>query len=166
MTERKLCTECLLCEHDPFGKNDRCGYWGFPLHYEQRACSQFEGHSNYAALDRKMHAFPIGKPMDGISFPSEMLNVHDMSNKRHTLIFKTACVDGVWYIGQDYGRHYDDAYGAGWACSIYDGEYESEQQAINAKIEALIKSETYYRCDEAVQFLKTKRFENKQLTLF
>ena len=162
----KRCKDCLLCEHDPYGKSDRCGFWGFPLWHDQRACKQYEQHDNCAALDNKMHAFPIGRPMTSTSFPEDMLNTHDLSDKRHTLIFKTACVQGVWYIGQRYGRHYGSMYSAGRSCGIYDGDYATEQEAINAKINALIESETYYRCDEAVQFLKAKRFENKQLTLF
>lgn len=154
--ETKRCKDCW------FALNGECGLWGFPLLYDQRACKQY---TDEPKLER-LHEYPTGCKMTSTSFPENMLNIHDLSDKRHTLIFKTACVQGVWYIGQRYGRHYDSMYGAGWACGIYDGDYATEQEAINAKINALIESETYYRCDEAVQFLKTKRFENKQLSLF
>lgn len=161
------CENCWLRAVSPWGRDkDVCTYWGFRLWAEQRACSKFHPKLVGEFPEHLIHAYPIGKPMESISFPSEMLNVHDLSNKRHKLIFKTVCVQGVWYIGQQYQRHYDDCYGASSNCSIYDGDYATEKEAINAKIEQLIKSEQYYRCEEAVQFLKSKRFENQQLTLF
>lgn len=162
----KRCKDCWLCDTLCEKEKDECAYWGFRLYAGQRACSKFWPRLVGEFPKHLYHAYPIGKPMESISFPSEMLSVYDLSNKRHKLIFETVCVQGVWYIGQQYGRHYDDCYGEGWACSVYDGEYATEKEAINTKIEQLIKSEQYYRCDEAVEFLKSKRFESRQLTLF
>ena len=56
--ELKRCkSKCWLCAHDPYGKSDRCSYWGFPLHFNQRACKQYEEWENMT--ESKFHALEI-----------------------------------------------------------------------------------------------------------
>ena len=163
--EKKECKECWLCEHDPWGKNDSCAYWGFHLSHDQRACKQFEQWQE-GMTESKYHAYPLGKPMTSISFPSELVTTHDYSNSRHTLKIQTAQVGGVWYAGINYQRQYDSVYGCVCRVSIYDGDFATEQEAIWARMQEILKAETHNRCDEACEFIRSRMIDNRQLSLF
>lgn len=161
MNNKLTCVnDCWL--HELGCERKECGYWGFPISNDQRVCSK----RAHGAQPENFHKYPTGFKMSTTAFPPEMLDTHDMSNKRHKLVIKTACVGGIWYAGVSYQRRYDACYGSGRACGIYDGDFATEKDAINARLDELIRSEEYYKCEEAVLFLKTKRFENKQLSLF
>lgn len=163
--ELKRCkSKCWLCAHDPWGNSDRCSYWGFPLHFNQRACKQYEEWENMT--ESKFHAYPLGRPMTSISFPDEFITIHDYSDNRHTLKIDTVQVGGVWYAGLHYGRHYDSMYGRCFCVSIYDGDFATEQEAISARMQDVLKAETHNRCEEACNFIKSKMLGNRQLTLF
>ena len=160
------CCNCWLCEHDPYGKRE-CAYWGFPLCNDQRACSQYEeALGDKPITESKYHAYPLGHPMTSVSFPSDLLTVHDFSNKRHTLKIRTICVRGVWYADLKYQRHYDAMYVHGFSASIYNGDYATEKEAIAARMMNVLKSETHNRCEEACEFIRAAMMDNRQLELF
>ena len=161
------CKDCWLRKADPYGKHDQCGYWGFELYQDQRACKQFEERLDFEHMtESKMNAYPLGKPMTSMCFPRDMVSTHDYSNKRHTLRIETVCVNGIWYSGIHYGRHYGSMYGRGNSVSVYDGDFATEREAIDARLKDVLKDETHYQCDEACEFIKGILFEQKQLTLF
>ena len=91
---------------------------------------------------------------------------HDYSDKRHTLKITTICVDGVWYSGIHYQRNYDSMFGHSFVVSIYDGDFATEEEAIQARMRQLLEEETYYRSAEACEFIKSKMFASRQLSLF
>lgn len=157
--------KCATCRRNllkNFGKEQRvCGYWGFPLSQDQRACTLYS--------DKPFSWFDTSPVLlETISFPKEMCSLHDYSDKRHTLKIDVACVKGVYYAGVHYSRHYDSMYGSGRWVSIYDGDFATADEAIKARIHELIREEEHNKCPEAVQFLKRCIFEQRQqqLSLF
>ena len=165
--EKRKCKVCWFCEWSKQkGKHNTCTYWGFDLLDDQRACKQYEYLYGEKITAGKKYKYPLGKPMTSISFPNDIVTVHDYSNKRHKLIIDTVCVNGVWYAGLHYGRQYGSMYGCASCCSIYDGDYTTERDAINARLRELLKSETYYKCDEACEFLRGLIMDTRQLSLF
>lgn len=161
------CKDCWLNLTPAYeNRAHECAYWGFPLYSGQRACKQYEHRLGETITECKYRAYPLGYAMISTAFPKQLLTVHDYSNKRHKLIIDTACVNGIWYAGVHYGRQYDSCYGSAHSCSIYDGDFATEREAINARLRELLKDETYYKCDEACEFLRGLIMDTRQLSLF
>ena len=161
------CKDCWFCEWaKQKGKYNTCTYWGFDLLDDQRACKQYEYMYGEKITAGKKYKYPLGYKMINTAFPKQITTVHDYSNKRHKLTIETACVKGIWYAGVHYGRQYDSCYGCVYSCSIYDGDFKTERDAINARLRELLKVETYYKCDEACEFLRGLIINTRQLTLF
>ena len=145
------CSTCKYCLLRSFADKERkvCNWWGFSLFPDQRACSK---HTTEPCAST--HTSPI--LLKTINFPKTMCSLHDFSDERHKMQIDVACVQGVYYAGVHYQRLYDSMYGSGRCVSIYDGDFATADEAIKARIRELIRDEEYYRCTEAVQFLKSR----------
>lgn len=158
--ERKRCKQCacrMLYSTDSdsvFG----CGYWGFELSPDQRACDEFTTDSGKVHQD-----WPLGQPMQTVGFPEAIVTRHNLSDGKYKLEMRTACVRGKWYASCSYSRF---EYGRTSWVSVYDGTYDTERDAINAQIRSIIRDEQCYHNADAIAWLKTKLFEQRQLTLF